>query len=169
MDNILKISRFISQPVLQASWIADLFLALPRFICGFLLASSFGADKFGMPWSPVHKNLGLFEVAYWFPQDVAEYGGIFALFPVFFAWMGAFSEAVGGIFLALGFKTRIAAFLIICTMLTAIFMQKMGQGMWGILSAAGFLWVGMYSLILGSGRFGLDNYYINLISQKDPS
>ncbi|WP_293873867.1 DoxX family membrane protein [Flavobacterium sp.] len=36
--------------------------------------------------------------------------------------MGAFSEAVGGIFLILGFQTRIASFLILCTMLVAIFM-----------------------------------------------
>ena len=167
MNNILNISQFISRPVLQASWIADLVLALPRFICGFLLASSFGSDKFGMPWSPEENKLGLFEVAYWFPLDVAEYGGIFAMFPIFFAWMGAFSEAVGGIFLALGFKTRIAAFLIICTMLTAIFMQKWGQGMWGMLPAAGFLWVGIYSLILGSGRFGLDHYYVKLLNSKN--
>ncbi|MEM6802932.1 MAG: DoxX family protein [Bacteroidota bacterium] len=166
MNIIVNLSRFISQPVLQSSWVADLVLALPRFICGFLLASSFGSDKFGMPWSPEHKNLGLFEVAYWFPQDVAEYGGIFAMFPIFFAWMGAFSEAVGGIFLALGFKTRLAAFLIVCTMLTAIFMQKWGQGMWGMLPAAGFLWVGIYSLILGSGRFGLDHYYVKLLKSK---
>jgi putative oxidoreductase len=24
-----------------------------------------------------------FEVAFWFPNDVAEYGGIFAMFPIF--------------------------------------------------------------------------------------
>jgi putative oxidoreductase len=41
-----------------------------------------------MPWSPIDSNLGLFEVA-WFPKDVAGYGGIFAVAPAFFAWMGA--------------------------------------------------------------------------------
>ena len=92
----------------------------------------------------------------WFPEDVAAYGGIFALAPVFFAWMGAFSEAVGGLFLAFGFKTRIASFLIACTMLVAIFLQKWGQGTWSMLPAMGFLWVSLYNLILGSGRFGLD-------------
>lgn len=101
--------------------------------------------------------LGLFEVAYWFPQDVEGYGGIFAMFPVFFAWMGAFSEAVGGIFLALGFKTRVAAFLIMCTMLTAMFLQKGGQGLWPMLPAMSFFWVSLYAFVLGSGRFGLDH------------
>ncbi|MBO6632879.1 MAG: DoxX family protein, partial [Psychroserpens sp.] len=90
------------------------------------------------------------------------YGGIFAMFPVFFAWMGAFSEAVGGLLLLLGLKTRIASFLIMCTMLVAIFMQKWDQGLWGMLPALGFLWVALYNLILGSGRFGLDY----LISKK---
>lgn len=138
------------------TWYSDLLFAIPRFICGMLLALDFGAAKFGVPWSPDDRNLGLFEVAYWFPQDVAEYGGIFALFPVFFAWMGAFSEAIGGLLLAIGLKTRVAAFLIVCTMLVAIFMQKWGQGVWGMLPAMGFLWIGLYNLVLGSGRFGVD-------------
>ena len=101
-------------------------------------------------------ELGLFEVAYWFPDDVASYGGLFAAFPAFFAWMGAFSEAVGGLFFAFGLKTRFASFLIMCTMLVAIFLQKWGQGSWGMLPAMGFLWVSLYNLYFGSGRFGLD-------------
>jgi len=130
---------------------------LPRAICGIMLSAGFGADKFGMPWSPAEANLSLFEVAAWFPVDVAEYGGIFAMFPVFFAWMGAFSEAVGGIFLALGWHTRIAAFLLVCTMLVAIFLQQWGGGTWNLLPAASFLWVGIYHVVLGSGRFGIDH------------
>ncbi|MEN8799476.1 MAG: DoxX family protein, partial [Flavobacteriaceae bacterium] len=137
-------------------WVADLTFAIARFLCGMLLALSFGADKFGMPWTADHRNLGLFEVAAWFPEDVASYGGIFALAPVFFAWMGAFSEAVGGVFLALGLQTRLASFLIMCTMLVAIFMQKWDGGVWGMLPAMGFLWIAVYNLYLGSGRFGFD-------------
>lgn len=137
-------------------WWQDLLVAIPRIVCGYLLTSSFGAEKFGLPWSPVDKNLGLFEVAFWFPGDVATYGGIFSLFPAFFAWMAAFSEAVGGIFLLLGFQTRIASFLIFATMLGAIFLQQIHAGMWNMLPALGFLWVSLYSLTLGSGRFGID-------------
>jgi putative oxidoreductase len=54
-----------------------------------------------MPWSPVDSNLGLFEVAFG-SKDVAEYGGIFAVAPAFFAWMGAFAEAIGGLLLLIG-------------------------------------------------------------------
>ncbi len=143
-------------PIVLPYWWQDLLLAVPRIVCGYLLTADFGSAKFGLPWSPVDKNLGLFEVAFWFPNDVAAYGGIFALFPVFFAWMGAFSEAVGGLFLLFGFQTRLFSALLCCTMLVAIFMQQIHQGTWNTLPAAGFLWVGMYSLVLGSGRFGID-------------
>ncbi len=143
-------------------WIIDLILAIPRIICGLLLSFFYGADKFGMPWTAEDRNLDLFEVIYWFPQDVESFGGVFAMFPVFFAWMGAFSEAVGGLLMALGFQTRIAGFLIVCTMLVAIFCQQWNSGLWGMSAALGFLWVGIYAMVLGSGRFGLDY----LISKK---
>ena len=149
-------------PVTQKHWFADLLFALMRFVCGMLLTIDFGAAKFGMPWTPSEKNLSLFEIADWFPTDVAAYGGLFAMAPVFFAWMAGFSEAVGGLLLALGLKTRVASFLIMCTMLVAIFFQKWGQGTWGMLPALGFLWISIYNLYLGSGRFGLDY----LISKK---
>jgi putative oxidoreductase len=146
----------IIRPLLMPHWGQDLLLALPRIICGLLLGLDFGASKFGVPWSPADRNLGLFEVAFWFPGDVADYGGIFAAFPAFFAWMGAFSEAIGGIFLALGLQTRVFSLLIIITMLVAIFMQQLPNGMWNALPAAGFLWASLFTLVTGSGRFGLD-------------
>lgn len=147
----------IIKPILLPHWSQDLIVTIPRIVCGYLLATSFGSDKFGLPWSPADKNLGLFEVAFWFPEDVASYGGIFAMAPVFFAWMGAFAEAVGGILLALGFQTKFASFLILCTMLVAIFMQQINNGMWNCLPAMGFLWIGIFYMILGSGRFGVDH------------
>ncbi len=157
-----KILTILITPVLQKYWFADFMFASIRFICGMLLCLEFGSGKFGMPWTPDGQNLSLFEVAAWFPKDVAEYGGIFALFPVFFAWSGAFAEAVGGLLLAIGFKTKVASFLIMCTMLVAIFFQKWDQGLWSMLPAMGFLWVSIYHLYLGSGRFGIDY----LISKK---
>lgn len=156
MKKLISYYKYINKPHLQANILGDILLAFPRIVCGFLLTSSFGADKFGMPWTAAHRNLDLFEVIYWFPADVAEYGGVFAMFPIFFAWMGAFSEAVGGLFLMLGFNTRVFAFLTVCTMLVAIFGQKWGQGTWQLLPAMGFLWVSIYALVMGSGRIGID-------------
>ena len=70
--------------------------------------------------------------------------------------MGGFAEAVGGLLLLFGFQTRITSFLIKFTMLVAIFMQQINQGLWNCLAAMGFLWVAMFYLILRSGRFGID-------------
>ena len=166
MNKLLSLYAYINKPVLQKSLWADLLLFIPRFVCGMLLTIDFGASKFGVPWSPAEKELGLFEVVYWFPEDVAQFGGIFAAFPVFFAWMAGFSETIGGLLLAIGFKTRLAAFLIVCTMLGAIFLQKWGEGVWGMLPAMGFLWVALYSLVNGSGRFGLDYPFIKKLNSN---
>jgi putative oxidoreductase len=157
----MKILQRLTNPILMPAWWQDVLLLIPRLVCGYLLTANFGAAKFGLPWSPANNNLGLFEVAFWFPGDVAAYGGIFKMFPVFFAWMGAFSEAVGGIFLMLGLQARIFSFLILCTMLVACLIQQWGQS-WNMLPAAGFGWVALFTMILGSGRFGIDY----LISKK---
>jgi putative oxidoreductase len=153
--HILTFLKVIITPVVQKHWFGEVLISIPRILCGLLLTLSFGSDKFGLPWSST-ENLAFFEVAAWFPEDVAKFGGIFSMFPVFFAWSAAFAEAVGGLFLAIGFKTRIASFLIMCTMLVAIFFQKWNQGLWGMLPALGFLWVSIYHLYLGSGKFGID-------------
>ena len=147
--------RIIKPVLLPYVW-QDFLVFIPRLVFGYMLTTDFGASKFGLPWSPEDNNLGFFEVAYWFPNDVANYGTVFAQFPAFFAWMGAFSEAVGGIFLMLGLLTRPFAFLIFCTMFVAVFFQQFDQGTWNMLPAMGIMWVALYNLILGSGRFGVD-------------
>jgi putative oxidoreductase len=87
--------------------------------------------------------------------------------------MGAFSEAVGGLFLMIGLQTRLFAFLNVCTMCVAIFLQQLPKGMWNALPAAGFLWVSLFALIVGSGRFGIDYliskniYYENIFRVVD--
>jgi putative oxidoreductase len=162
--NVMNIFKNLTTPIFQNHWMADLIFAIIRFICGILLALDFGASKFGMPWTDSEQNLSLFQVADWFPKDIAKYGGLFAISPLFFAWMGAFSEAVGGLFLAFGLQTRIASFLIMCTMLVAIFFQKWGQGTWGMLPAMGFLWIAIYNLYFGSGRFGFDHLIIKKLN-----
>lgn len=157
-----KLFTSITAPVKLTYWPQDLLLLIPRIYCGYLLSFNFGAAKFGLPWSPDETNLRLFEVAFWFPNDIAEHGGVFAMFPATLAWLGAFSEGVGGLALILGFQTRLFSFLIGCTMLVAAFVQHAGHDLWQQLPAIGFLWVAIYSLILGGGRFSLDY----LIAQK---
>jgi hypothetical protein len=79
--------------------------------------------------------------------------------------MGAGSEAIGGMFLLLGLSTRPASFLIACTMLVAIFFQKWEEGLWNMLPALGFLWVALYNLILGGGKWSLDYLIVKYASK----
>jgi len=120
-----------------------------------------------VPWSPSESNLSLFQVSDWFIEDTSNFGGIFAVFPLLFAWLAAASETIGALFLVLGFKTRLASFFLMITMLVAIFFQQWNNGLWAMLPAIGFLWVTLYSLVLGSGRLGID--YIIFKKMKNDS
>jgi putative oxidoreductase len=141
---------------LKQNWALDLSIAIPRIFYGYLLTAEFGSPKFGMPWTNPEKNLGLFEIAFWFPNDVANYGGIFDLMPSFLAWMAGFSEAVGGLAWILGFQTRLFSFLIFCTMLVVVFVHQFQYGYWNMMPGMGILWIALISIITGSGRFGMD-------------
>lgn len=155
-EKLIDISKKVITPVDIKGWFSNILIAIPRIIGGLLLTIDFGSSKFGMPWSDSEKKLSLFQVAPWFTEDVAEFGVPFSLAPVFFAWMAAASEAIGGLLLVFGFKTRVAGFLIGCTMLVAILFQKKGEGTWQMLPAMGFLWISIYSFVLGSGKIGID-------------
>lgn len=152
------------QPTAYPNWFAEILQAIPRVLGGLLLTLEFGSSKFGVPWSNSEQPLGFFEVAAWFPEDVAAFGAPFSWAPHFLAWMAAFAETVGAVFLSLGLFTRFWAFLLVATMLTAIFLQKWPNVLeygssWPALPAAGFLWISFNALIFGSGRTGLD-YWI---------
>lgn len=153
----------VFQPLKFESWVSHVGIAIPRILAGLSLSFEFGASKFGLPWSTT-EEMGLFQVAAWFPEDVAAFGFPFTLAPGALAWMAAATEAIGGLFLAFGLGTRIAGFFLAMTMLTAIFFQKLPDVLeygssWPILPAVGFLWVAIYSMVLGSGKIGVD-YWI---------
>jgi putative oxidoreductase len=135
----------IITPFFTSHWYTDLLLAIPRIVGGYFLANNFGGSKFPTPD--------------WFIQDVAKFG---FPFPAFFAWAAVLSEVFGGAMLVMGLGTRLAGFMIACTMLVAIFFQKWGGELWEMLPAMGFLWIAIYASVMGSGRFGFDNF----ISQK---
>ena len=103
-QKLKQISIVIITPVNINGWVSNILIAIPRIIGGLLLTIDFGSSKFGMPWTDSEKNLSLFQVAPWFPEDVAKFGVPFSLAPVFFAWMAAASEAIGGLLLVFGFQ-----------------------------------------------------------------
>lgn len=82
---------------------ANAGLALLRIFAGISIAAAHGIGK-------IPPGEGL----------VTRAGELGFPAPVVFAWAAALSEFLGGIFLALGLFTRLAAFFIACTMLVAI-------------------------------------------------
>ena len=82
---------------------ANAGLALLRIFAGISIAAAHGIGK-------IPPGEGL----------VTRAGELGFPAPVVFAWGAALSEFLGGIFLALGLFTRLAAFFIACTMLVAI-------------------------------------------------
>jgi putative oxidoreductase len=88
-----------------------------------------------------------------FVQGVTQMG--FPL-PALFAWAAALSEGLGGLCLAVGLGTRVAAFFVFCTMSVALFIahradpfrtKEMAYLYW---SAAGAL------MMLGGGPYTLE-------------
>ena len=135
----MKRARWWNRSIETGSATVDLALAVPRVFAGIVLASEFGWSKFPVPA--------------WFVEDVGKLG--FPI-PVVFAWVAVLTEIVGGALLAAGLFTRIAAFLIVCTMAVATLLQKAGDPLWERLPGLFFLVVAWVSLWMGSGRFGLD-------------
>ncbi|MBI2981380.1 MAG: DoxX family protein [Deltaproteobacteria bacterium] len=77
-------------------------------------------------------------------------------YPLFFAWADALAEGVGGILLALGLLTRVAAFFILCAMGTAFFVFHAADP-WNAKELAFLYGSAALSLIMtGGGCYSLD-------------
>lgn len=125
---------------LPSTW-ADALLAIPRILCGIILPLNFGLSKFPPPE--------------WFIGDIGRLG--FPA-PAFFAWAAVISEVIASFLLALGFATRPMAILVMITMFVAAFVQKANAPLWERLPSLFFFLNAYFSLVLGSGRFGLDAF-----------
>lgn len=77
--------------------------------------------------------------------------------PAFLAFMGAMSECIGGLFLALGFLTRPSAFFIAVTMAVAAFVAHAGDPFALREKALLYLLGAVLCLFKGSGRYAVDS------------
>ena len=98
-------------------------------------------------------GLGKFPISDGFIQGVGNLG---FPFPVFFAWSAALSELMGGIFIAIGFLTRPAAFFVTFTMLVAGFLRHADDPFSGKEKAFLFAFIAIFLLIVGPGRYSVD-------------
>lgn len=76
--------------------------------------------------------------------------------PVFFAWAAALAEFAGGILLAMGLATRLAAFFICFTMVTALTKVHLNDPFMKQELAFMYFFISLMFLFRGAGRFSID-------------
>jgi putative oxidoreductase len=81
-------------------------------------------------------------------------------FPQMMAFLAAFAESFGALFLAIGLLTRPAAFMVLCTMSVAIFGAHGGAGFAKQEMAWLYLVPALMFLLKGAGKWSLD-YFIS--------
>ncbi len=149
-------------PYRLTEWYLDLLIAIPQIIGGALLLFVYGPQNMGVLWKSSYGNLAPFEISPAFVTRVRDFGGIFSLYPKFFAGFAASVELYGGLLLILGLYTRLSSFFIFIMMVITILFREF-DGSWSYIPVLGFLALGISGMIMGSGRFGLDY----LISKKN--
>ena len=86
--------------------------------------------------------------------------------PDLFAWTGALSEFLGGILIALGLGTRIAAFFVFSTMAVAAFIRHASDPFDVKELALLYGTVAMAIVLIGPGRFSLDHLICKSFGKK---
>lgn len=122
---------------------------------------------------PLRLALGVIFIAHGAQKAFGVWGGLgwqkFMASPTPFGfmrptwlWLGAalFAELVGGALILIGLLTRVGAFLIACTMLTAMFGVHWKGGFFlrnsGIEYTVALLGMSLALLVAGGGRFSVD-------------
>ncbi|QYO65446.1 DoxX family protein [Leptolyngbya sp. 7M] len=123
------------------SFAANAGLALLRIFAGIAMAFGHGAGKL-----PPGEGLIARTAQMGFPM------------PTFFAWAAAISEFGGGIFLALGFLTRVSSFFIAVTMLVALIGVHGSDPFAAQEKAFLYLFIALAFVIKGSGDWSIDSY-----------
>ena len=79
-------------------------------------------------------------------------------FPLVMAWAAALSEFLGGILVAVGFQTRVAAFFVFCTMRVAAFLHHANDAL-AVKELALAYWAMAGALVLtGGGPYALETH-----------
>ncbi len=78
--------------------------------------------------------------------------------PVLFAWAAALAEFVGGLMLAFGLGTRVAAFFLTSTMFVAAFVRHADDPFGTKEKALMYFFIFLLFLLTGSGKFGMDHF-----------
>jgi putative oxidoreductase len=126
----------------ENSLTTDIILALLRLFTGLSLALAHGISK-------IPPSQGFIE----------HTGNLGFPLPLVFAWSAGLSEFGGALLLAIGLFTRPAAFFVATTMFVAGFINYAGGPYGNAEKAIMYFGLAIVFLVLGSGRFSLDNFF----------
>lgn len=88
-------------------------------------------------------------------ESMSNFGITFM--PVAWGFAAAFAEGIGGLLLAIGLASRIAAFLLLCTMIVAATMHlSNGDGLSGASHAMELAFVFFGLIFIGPGKYSVD-------------
>jgi putative oxidoreductase len=129
----------------KASVLTDVGKLVLRLIVGIGIMTHGYPKLFGVSDAGVPRMAG-------FTEGVANLG---LPYPAFFAWAAAITEFFGGLCFALGLFTRVAAFLIVCTMGVALYRHHPDPFARKELALM-YLAPSFFTMLSGPGRFSLD-------------
>lgn len=129
--------------------------------------------NFGVLWLRVLTGLGISFVHGYgkvFGGNIDKFAGGVAEMgfpaPVFFAWTAALTEFVGGIFIALGLGTRIAAFFLFVNMSVAAFIRH-GSDPFDVKELALLYWTMTGAIMfIGPGLLSLDHFISKYLGEN---
>lgn len=124
---------------MKFQWSSDLGTLLLRFAVGLSMAFAHGLGKLP-PSEQLIEGVGMIG----FPA------------PLLFAWSAALSEFAGGLFIAMGLFTRIAAGFLGFTMAVAMFVVHAQDPFQKKELAFLFLFVCLFFVLHGAGKYSLD-------------
>ena len=133
------IKRLLFKTTQENSLLNEATITAFRVVVGILMAVLHGSSKF--------------------PPSEQLIGGVGALgfpSPALFAWLATIAELLGGIFLAIGFLTRPAAFMIFITMTVAVFGRHAADPLNVKELAILYLVCSLVFLARGAGRWSID-------------
>jgi putative oxidoreductase len=120
------------------------------------------APDLGLLWLRLMMGLGMAYHGYgkvfggYMPKVIEGVGGLGFPAPTFFAWAASLSELVGGLLIALGLGTRIAAFFVAFTMAVAAFRAHANDPFQVKELALAYLVISIAFMLTGPGAYSLD-------------
>ena len=133
--------RLILGNAMITPFLADAALTVLRVFAGLAMALAHGWNKFPPGEGLVQRTEDM-----GFPA------------PTLFAWLAGICEFIGGLMMAAGFVTRVAAFMVAAVMTVAVVIAHAGDDFRDRELALLFLAISVAFLFVGGGRYSVDRF-----------